>query len=120
MCKGTRIDQVGIDLHGLSQIPVDLRPGVGGTRESVRHHHRVEAAERGVGQREVLVALDSALQELAGSQVLLFLTASLKVPCQQVEIVGFGVGLGAAGPVACALRCSPCTRSPSSMIALAM
>ena len=83
---------VGSICERLPHVPVDLWPRVGRTLESIDHHHRVVARERRVGQRELRVAHDRALEEAARIEVVLFGGEPLTVARLQIQIVGIAVG----------------------------
>ena len=92
MLHADRLGQRWIDLQGLPHVPADLRPRVGRTLESIDQHHGVVARERRVGQRELRIAHDRALEEAARKKVVLFGGEPLTVAGLQIQIVRVAVG----------------------------
>jgi hypothetical protein len=89
--EGVRLGQIGIELEGLPHVAIDLWPRIGRPLEAVGHHHRVVTAERGVGQRELWIANNRALQELPRVEVVLFGCAPLEETGLQVQVVRISV-----------------------------
>ena len=96
MLDADRLGQCRIDLQGLPHVPADLWPRVGWTLESIDQHHGVVAGERRVGQRELRIAHDRALEEGARKKVVLFGGEPLTVAGLKIQIVRVAVGGGMA------------------------